>query len=133
MYVANQLLFTAWMHVWLCINTTGGARLIPPHYSKVSGYTKSTMIAAKTCIILMTCAAVILTDSVNSNMGFLHERASAERPAPAVGRTLAGGYEVFSPFIVMGNELPLLTTFHRVASSVGLAMRYSGQRVCCGG
>ena len=66
----------------------------------MSGYTKSATIAAKICMILMTCAMVILTDSVNSNMVILHERASAERPAPAVVRTLVSRNEVFSRLYV---------------------------------
>ncbi len=90
----------------------------PPHYSKVSGYTRSTIMATKICMILMTCAAVIFTDSVNSNMGFLHERASAERPAPAIRRTLVGGYEgtnlgcqmnAFFPAVLRGSD-PLRDT-----------------------
>ena len=44
----------------------------------------------------MICSTVILTDSENSNMVDLHERATARAPATAIKRALVGSYEDFS-------------------------------------
>ena len=82
----------------------------PARHRKVSCYTSSTMSATKVCRTLMACAAVILTDSENFNIGFLRDEAATEAPATAVRRTLVGGYEVFAMFSVLAHGLPLLTT-----------------------
>jgi hypothetical protein len=79
----------------------------------VSGYTTSS--STRTCKALASCFAVILTDSVNSIVGFTevsNARATAEAPATAIRRTLVGGYEVFARF-TSGNGLPLLATIRR--------------------
>lgn len=106
----------------------------PARQSKVSGYTNSAMMTTRTLPSLMICAMVMLTDSVNSNMGFLHERASAEAPAPAIKRALVGGYEVFSRF-TSGNGLPLLTTKPQGCEPCGdcLRMRWPASSRCRSG
>ena len=82
----------------------------------------------KTLPSLMSCFMVTFTDSVNSNMGFLHERATAEAPATAVRRTLVDGYEVFSRFS-SGNGLPLLATKPRGCEPREEPAPYPGQGV----
>ena len=100
----------------------------PPRYSKVSCYMNRAMIAAKVCMTLIACSAVILTDSVNSNMVIPHERATAEAPATAIRRTLVGGYEVFSRFTT-GNGLPLFATFRRGCEPRRKPAQHPGQGI----
>ena len=89
----------------------------PSRYDKVSGYTMSNK-TTKTLPSLMSCFTVILTDSLNSNMGFLRAGAAVDAPTTAVRRALVGGYEVFARF-TSGNELPLLTTNPRGGEPLG--------------
>ena len=100
----------------------------PTRHRKVSGYTMSNKIT-KTLPSLMSCFTVILTDSLNSNMGFLREGAAVDAPTTAVRRALVGGYEVFARF-TSGNELPLLTTFPRGGEPLGEPALHLGQGVC---
>ena len=108
--------------------TMNGPGFLPTRHSKVSGYTSSTRTATKICMILMACAAVILTDSENFNMDFLREEAATEAPATAVRRALVGGYEVFAR-VSFGNELPLLTTMRRGSKPRREPVSYLGQGV----
>jgi hypothetical protein len=80
-------------------------------------------------MILMTWAAVILTESENSNMDFPHARATAEAPATAVERALVGGYEVLTRFAT-GNGLPLLTTLRRGSEPRREPAQHPGQGIC---
>ena len=98
----------------LCVmthRTMAGPGVTPTRHRKVSGYTMSNS-KTKVCATLASCVTVILTDSFNSNMGFLREGAAVEAPTTAVRRALVGGYEVFTRF-ASGNGLPLLTTIPR--------------------
>ena len=54
----------------------------------------NTASQTKACASWEACFAVSFTDSVNSNMVIPHERATAERPATAIKRTLVDGDDV---------------------------------------
>ena len=84
----------------------------PSRYDKVSGYTMNNK-TTKTLPSLMSCFTVILTDSLNSNMGFLRAGAAVDAPTTAVRRALVGGYEVFAMFNVLAHGLPLFATTPR--------------------
>lgn len=102
----------------------------PTRHSQVSSYTMNS--STKICAILNSCFAVILTDSVNSIVGFTvgsNARATAERPATAVRRTLVGSYEVFARF-TSGNGLPLLATIRRGSEPRREPAPHLGQGVC---
>ena len=116
----------------LCVmthRTMDGPGVTPTRHRKVSGYTMSNNTTTKDCKTLMSCFTVMLTDSENSNMGFLHERTATDRPATVVKRTLVGRNEVLTRFAT-GNGLPLLPTDRGVASSTGNPMRPLGQGGC---
>ncbi len=100
----------------------------PSRYYKVSGYTMNNK-TTKTLPSLMSCFTVILTDSLNSNMGFLRAGAAVDAPTTAVRRALVGGYEVFSRFTT-GNGLLLLTTFRSGGEPLRESAPHSGQSVC---
>lgn len=99
----------------------------PTRHSQVSGYTMSSN--TKICAILDSCFAVILTDSLNSNMGFLRAGAAVDAPTTAVRRALVGGYEGFAWF-TSKNVLPLLTTFQRGSEPCWEPAPHLGQGVC---
>ncbi|HRE72466.1 hypothetical protein [Accumulibacter sp.] len=67
----------------------------------------------KALMSLIICSMVILTDSLNSNMGFLRDGAAADAPTTAFRRALVGGYEVFATFNVLAHGLPLFATTPR--------------------
>lgn len=90
----------------------GRASSVPLARHRKVNYTRSAITTNRTLPSLTICATVSFTDSVNSTMVIPHERASAERPAPA--NTGVGWRERDSKVV-----LRLLLSFWRFARPPG--------------